>query len=290
MRITDLTLKRMLIILTEVYKNEVLLVRQVCKIIEETEIAGGSNFLIDRKTLQKIYFALQHYGLIQIHYAKILVDPDANLESEIVLLCSPDVVEPSDSRIHSAIITTQRQYQEEGRIFPGGQIKKRETKAAQRAPKAVVPKLVKQEEVPIPENIKPFDLVLGENTINYSQKKMIKLHLLHSFLHRLLYHPLLGNETIPTYYDRFPETETQKVGETPMEDMIIYDNDDTSFFTFVPPMPPPNNIQTCSDTVTVVPQGWFVLKDAVKAMPLSLFTLINDIELNVSYFNSFQIE
>uniref|UniRef100_A0AC35GFR1 Uncharacterized protein n=1 Tax=Panagrolaimus sp. PS1159 TaxID=55785 RepID=A0AC35GFR1_9BILA len=208
------------------------------------------------------------------------VDAESNLESELILLCSPDVEEPNDARIHQAILNAQRQYQEEGRIFPSGQIKKRETKAAQKQPKVTTPKLVKQEPA-IPEEILgSLDIKPNGNTINYAQKKMIKLHLLHNFLFRLLYHPLLRNDTVPTYYDRVPITAAQRIEETPIEDMIIYDNEDDSFFRFVPPMPPPNNIRTFTDVDTVVPQGWFVLKDMVKAMPLSLYVLINDIELN----------
>uniref|UniRef100_A0A914Z8R7 GTF3C1 extended winged-helix domain-containing protein n=1 Tax=Panagrolaimus superbus TaxID=310955 RepID=A0A914Z8R7_9BILA len=278
MRITDLTLKRMLLILREVYKNEVSLLRSIYKIIEETETAEGSKFIIDRKTLQKIYSALQHYGLLRVQFAKILVDPEANIESELILLCSPDVEEPSDPRIHLAITNTQRQYQDEGRIFPGGQIKKRDTKAAQRQPKTSVPKLIKQEPEVL-DAVVPIDLKPDDATINYSQKKMIKLHVLHAFLFRLLYHPLLGNDTVPTYYDRFPVTETQRAEETPTEEMVIYDDEDDTFFRFVPPMPPPNNVRV-SDTGNTVPQGWFVLKDIVKAMPLSVYVLVNDMELN----------
>ena len=276
MRVTDVCLKRMLIMLKEVREHSVVLIRNITDAIINAEKQEGSAFMIDRRSIQKLYTALKYYGLVQIHTVKVVEDDTEN-ECELKLVCSPDVASPTDQRIRQKIIDTRKEYQEQSKIFPSGQKTTRATRYPKKPPVISTPTLVAQDE---PE-IDPIETTTGTGSdgtkVNYSQRKLIRLHILHQYLYRFIYHPQKGQDVPSFNVERAAEEYASEFG-TPEDDMHVYDDTVDSFFRYVPPISPPPH-PTSSETKC--PQGWFVVRDAIRAMPLSVFALVMDIELDV---------
>lgn len=84
---------------------------------------------------------------------------------------------------------------------------------------------------------------------------------------------------MPTYFDRFPPGVKLPAEGMPLEILesnnpekrLVYDEEPDSPFRYVPPLPSYRDVQP----------GWFMVRDLVGAMPLSIFVLLNKKLTNV---------
>lgn len=104
------------------------------------------------------------------------------------------------------------------------------------------------------------------------QPKMIRCAVIHEFAYHFVYDDPPEPDA-PTLYDRFPPgIMLPHENGTPPEEMYVYDAAEGSPYKFVPPQP--QYKESC--------RGWFMVRDLVGAMPLSIYALVVKIKRKVT--------
>uniref|UniRef100_A0A7E4V5S1 Piwi domain-containing protein n=1 Tax=Panagrellus redivivus TaxID=6233 RepID=A0A7E4V5S1_PANRE len=271
MRITDVAMKRIIKIIRALQAEPVILMRNLQRKIVDDEAAEGSVYEMDKKSFLKLLYAMERELILHVYTIKV-VESEFETECEIKVICRPEIDDAEDPQIGQAIVAAQRDYHTQGRLFPSGQVKKRDHSKIS-GPK-VKPEIgaVQLEAQDFQEESTVFYPDLKASMSHVSdlyQKKMIRLHVLHEYLFHLVYHPLLGQPNVPDYEERFAVNPDAEDG-FPLEQMYVYDDTPNSLFRFVPPLP----------MVGDAPRGWFRLRQAIRAMPLSVYVLVFDTPLD----------
>ncbi|CAD5226846.1 unnamed protein product [Bursaphelenchus xylophilus] len=302
LRISDVTVQRMIIIL-ELIRDEGLIVTisRLCKHIAAKEAESGYKFVVDKKSVVKCLYALERKQLCNILTMEDVYEDDmtVNVENELIarahtiqIVVPVDITSVEDERVKEGVNKTIAEFHSEGRVFPTGHL--RFSKKSD--PGTVKPKLSQVDvsnvdfhnlEIPQRAALLRYNFEASKKTkdsesdchydpnVSYGyQAKMTRCSIMHEFIYHVI-HEVEETPEIPCFYHRFPPGKPLPVnanGPTPLDKLPVVDDSSDSPYRYVVGIPPFKNIQ----------RGWFMLRDIVLGMPLSLFCMVINVREKVA--------
>ncbi|CAD5219846.1 unnamed protein product [Bursaphelenchus okinawaensis] len=299
LRISDVTVKRMIMIMELLKAEEVVVtIKKLTDYIGAREATGGYKFAIDKKSVMKCLYALQKKRLLRIlsvdNYYEDEMSP--TLENELIskarsfqIVVSYDIKSVEDDKVKDAINKIVSEFHAEGKCFPSGHARF----------KKVDQPIVQADGVPVdvsnvdwhnlevlqramllkhsfepPRKAKEIEgEVQYDPNVSYGyQAKMTRCSIMHEFIYRVV-HDVEETSDVPCLYHRFPLGKPLPPNEfTQMDKLPLVDDTPNSPYRFVVGIPPYKDIQ----------RGWFMLRDLMLGMPLSLYCMMISIKQRIN--------
>uniref|UniRef100_A0A915D9A1 Uncharacterized protein n=1 Tax=Ditylenchus dipsaci TaxID=166011 RepID=A0A915D9A1_9BILA len=254
LRISDITMKRMLNIL---------------QILNAEKVIVTSGSLLDKKSAKKCVLALQKQKLCKVSEAEVLEDGVKRNFDVIVIPQITSITDPLSVPNWSARYFRKRketdeqqpEFDEDGNPLPMSSPNKKSTQ------EALLAEMLSTIDI---SNMSVMERFALFRQVTATGKKAAEEPLQTGGAARVHDPVCLHGENRKSVYELFPPTKPAYYGDEgrPDEQMQVFDEQDGSPYRFVPAQPKFNDAS----------QGWFLIRDLVSAMPLSIFMVVVNIK------------